>query len=156
MTVRKHVFQYRELNANAGKQHLVDEMPLTQVPIKWMMNILCPEIKTLDDLAEWCAMPKLELQDHIAWFRKRFTDFTDNVHHDQCFSHLDDAQCIWYHAVAILVTSFQWHKLSRRRQVRWYLGIIEERYGWCGRNCVTERRRRWKTWRKRRDGGGII
>jgi len=46
--------------------------------------------------------------------------------------------------------------LLRRRQVRWYLGIIEERYGWCGRNCVTERRRRWKTRRKRRDGGGII
>ena len=33
---------------------------------------------------------------------------------------------------------------------------IEERYGRCGRNCVTERRRRWKTRRKRRDGGGII
>jgi len=46
--------------------------------------------------------------------------------------------------------------LLRRRQVRWYLGIIAERYGWCGRNCVTERRRRWKTRRKRRDGGRII
>jgi len=46
--------------------------------------------------------------------------------------------------------------LLRRRQAWWYLGIIEERYGWCGRNCVTERRRRWKTRRKRRDGGGII
>ena len=30
------------------------------------------------------------------------------------------------------------------------------RYGRCGRNCVTERRRHWKTRRKRRDGGGII
>jgi len=50
----------------------------------------------------------------------------------------------------------QRYSLSRYRQVRWYLGIIEERYGWCGRNCVTERRRCWKTWRKRRDGGGII
>jgi len=47
-------------------------------------------------------------------------------------------------------------RLLRRRQVWWYLGIIEERYGWCGRNCVTERRRCWKTRRKRRDGGGII
>jgi len=43
--------------------------------------------------------------------------------------------------------------LSRRKQVRRYLGRIDERYG---RNCVTERRRRWKTRRKRRDGGDII
>jgi len=46
--------------------------------------------------------------------------------------------------------------LSRRNKVRRYLGIIEERYGRCGRNCITERRRRWKMRRKRRDGGGII
>jgi len=46
--------------------------------------------------------------------------------------------------------------LSRRKKVRRYLGIMEERYGRCGRNCVTEKRRRWKTRRKRRDGGGII
>jgi len=46
--------------------------------------------------------------------------------------------------------------LSRCKKVRRYLGIIEERYGRCGRNGVTERPRRWKTRRKRRDGGGII
>ena len=46
--------------------------------------------------------------------------------------------------------------VSRRKKVRRYLGNIEERYGRCERNCVTERRRRWKTRRKRRDGGGII
>ena len=46
--------------------------------------------------------------------------------------------------------------VSRRKKVRRYLGNIEERYGRCGRNCVTERRRRWKTRRKQRDGGGII
>jgi len=46
--------------------------------------------------------------------------------------------------------------LSRRKKVRRYLGNIEKRYGRCGRNCVTERWRRWKTRRKRRDGGGII
>jgi len=46
--------------------------------------------------------------------------------------------------------------LSRRKKVRRYLGIIVERYGTCERNCVTERRRRWKTRRKRRDGGSII
>jgi len=46
--------------------------------------------------------------------------------------------------------------LLRRKKVRRYLGIIEERYGRCGRNCITERRRRRKTRRKRRDGGGII
>jgi len=46
--------------------------------------------------------------------------------------------------------------LSRRKKVQRYLGIIEERYERCGRNCVRERRRRWKTRRKRRDGGSII
>jgi len=46
--------------------------------------------------------------------------------------------------------------LSRRNKVRRYLGNIEERYRRCGRNCVTERRRRWKTRKERRDGGGII
>jgi hypothetical protein len=46
--------------------------------------------------------------------------------------------------------------LSRRRQVRSYLGIRAEKRRWCGRNCVTERRRRWKTRRKRRDGGGVM
>jgi len=74
---RKEVFQYRELNANAAKQSRDDDMPLTKVPIKQMMKNLQPEIKTLDDLAEWCAMPKEELQNHIAWCFKRFADFTD-------------------------------------------------------------------------------
>ena len=46
--------------------------------------------------------------------------------------------------------------VSRRKKVRRYFGNMEERYGRCARNCVTERRRRWKTRRKRRDGGGII
>jgi len=46
--------------------------------------------------------------------------------------------------------------LSRRKKVRRYLGIIEETYGRCGRNCITETRRHSKTRRKRRDGGGII
>jgi hypothetical protein len=46
--------------------------------------------------------------------------------------------------------------LSRRRKVRRYSGIMEGDSGWCRRNCVTEERRRWKTRRKRREGGGII
>jgi hypothetical protein len=58
---RKEVFQYRELNANATKQCLADDMPLTKAPIKRMIKNPRPEIKTLDDLAEWCAMPKGEL-----------------------------------------------------------------------------------------------
>jgi hypothetical protein len=33
---------------------------------------------------------------------------------------------------------------------------MDESYWWCWRNCVTEWRRRWETWRMRRDGGGII
>jgi len=46
--------------------------------------------------------------------------------------------------------------LSQRWEVRRYLGIIGGCFWWCGRNCVTERRRHWWTWKKRRDGGGII
>jgi hypothetical protein len=74
---RKEVFQYQELNANAAKQRHDDDMPLTKASIKRMMKNPEPEIKTLDDLAEWCAMPKGELQNHIAWCFKRFADFTD-------------------------------------------------------------------------------
>jgi len=71
------VFHHRELNANAAKQRRDDDIPLTKAPIKRMMKILQPEIKTLDDLAEWCAMPKGELQNQISWCFKRFADFTD-------------------------------------------------------------------------------
>jgi len=66
-----------------------------------------PEIKTLDDLAEWCAMPKAELHNHIAQCFKRFADVTDYVDRDRYFSHLNDVKHIWYNSVAIPVTSFQ-------------------------------------------------
>jgi hypothetical protein len=46
--------------------------------------------------------------------------------------------------------------VRRRWKVQGYLGIIEGRSWWCGRNCVTERWRRWDTWKKQRDGGSII
>jgi len=107
MKARKEVFQYRELNGNTAKQRHDDDMPLTNAPIQRMMKNPRPEIKTLYDLAEWCAMPKGELQNHIAWCFKRFADFTDYVNHDQYFSCLNDANYIQYNAVAIPVTSFQ-------------------------------------------------
>jgi len=107
MKARKEVFQYRELNANVAKQRCDDDTPLTKVPIKGMMKNPQPEIKTLDDLAKWCAMPKGELQNHIAWCSKGCADFTDYVDHDQYFSRLNHAKFIWHNAVAIPVTSFQ-------------------------------------------------
>jgi len=79
---RKEVFQNPELNANAAKQHCDNEMPLMNVPLKRMMKYPQPEITTLDDLAEWCAMPKGELQNHIAWCFKRFADFADYVNYN--------------------------------------------------------------------------
>jgi len=82
-------------------------MPLIKAPINRMMQNPQPEIKTVDDLAEWCAMPKGEHQNHIAWCIKRFADLTDYVDHDQYFRCLNDAKYIWYKSVAILVTSFQ-------------------------------------------------
>jgi hypothetical protein len=51
-------------------------------------------MKTLDDMAKWCPIPKGELQNHIAWFVKRFADFTDYVDHDQYFSRLNDEKYI--------------------------------------------------------------
>jgi len=90
----KEVFQYRELNANTPKLHRNNEMPLTKAPIKQIMKNPGPEIKTLDDLAEWCAKPKEELHNHIAWWFKRFADFTDFVDNCQYFSHLNYAKYI--------------------------------------------------------------
>jgi len=82
-------------------------MPLTKAPIKRMMKTPRPEIKTLDDFAELCAMPKGEVQNHIAWCFKRFADFTDYVNHDQYCSRLNNAKYIRNNTVAILLTSFQ-------------------------------------------------
>ena len=67
---RKEVFQYRALNTISGKQCCDVDMPLTKAPIKRTMKIPQPEIKTLDDLAELCAMPKRELQNYIDWYFK--------------------------------------------------------------------------------------
>jgi len=83
-----------------------------------------PEIKTLDDLAKWCAMPKGELQNHIAWCFKRFANFKDYVDHDQYFSCLNDAKYIWYSAVANPVRSFQYdeqavHMVRCTGSTRW-------------------------------------
>jgi hypothetical protein len=82
-------------------------MPLTEVPIKRMTKNPWPEIRTLDDLAEWHAMPRGELQNDIARCLKRFADFTNYVDPDQCFSRLNDAIYNPYNAVSILVTSFR-------------------------------------------------
>jgi hypothetical protein len=103
----KQVFQYRELYANAAKQCRNDDTPLTKAPIKRMIKNLRPEIKTLDDFAKWCAKPKGELQNLIAWRIKRFADFTEYVHHDQYFCSLHDAKYICYIKVPILALSYQ-------------------------------------------------
>ena len=85
-------------------------MPLTKAPIKRMMKNPRPEIKTLDDLAEWCAMPKGVQQNHIAWCFKRFSNLTDYVNHDQYMSRLNDGKYLRFNVEAILVTSFQCNK----------------------------------------------
>jgi hypothetical protein len=94
MPAGKEVFQYLELNANAAKQRHDCDMLLTKACINRMMNNPQPEITTLDDLAEWCAMPNRELQNRIAWCFKRFADFTANINHDQYFGHLITAMYI--------------------------------------------------------------
>jgi hypothetical protein len=71
-------------------------MPLIKAPIMLMMQNPRPEMKTLDDMAKWCPIPKGELQNHIAWFVKRFADFTEYVDHDQYFSRLNDEKYIQF------------------------------------------------------------
>ena len=82
-------------------------MPLAKVPMQRMINNLRPQIKTVDDFAQWCAMPKRELHNDIAWSYKRFADFTDHVDHDQYLSRLNDEIYNRYNTVAIWVTSYQ-------------------------------------------------
>ena len=84
-----------------------------------MMKMLRPESKTLDDLAEWCAMPKEELHNDIAWFFKRFADFTDYVNHDQYFSRFSNGKYIELYTVAIPVTSF----IVMSRQFIWFVAL---------------------------------
>jgi len=79
---RRKVFQYWELNRNAAKDRHDNNMPSTKAPMKQIMKNPGPEIKTLDDLAKSCAIPKWELQNHIGWCFKRFADFTDYVNHN--------------------------------------------------------------------------
>jgi len=107
MKTRKEVFQYRGLNSNTAKQLHEDSMPLTKVPIERMMQNPQPEIKTVDSLAKWCAIPQGELQNYIPWYFKRFADFADYINHDQYFSCLNHAKFIQYNTVSIPVTSFQ-------------------------------------------------
>jgi len=85
-------------------------MPLTKAPIKQIMKNPQPEIKMLDELAEWCAMPYRELQNQIAWCFQTFADFTGYGNQDQYFGQLIDKEYIRYNAVAIPVRSCQCHK----------------------------------------------
>ena len=106
----KEMFQYQQLNSNTVTQRRDDDIALTTVPTKWMMNNQWPEITILNDLAKWCAMPNGELENHIDWCLKRFADYTDYVDHDLYSSHSNNAQIIPYHAVALPVTSFHCDK----------------------------------------------
>jgi hypothetical protein len=118
------VFQYRELNVNAANQYCHDDMTPTKAPIKRMMKNPQPEIKTLHDLPEQCAMQKGERQINIAWCSKKFADFTGYVDHSQYFRHLNDEKYIRYNTVAIPETSFQCnnqvvHLVRCTRSTRW-------------------------------------
>jgi len=99
-------------------------MPLTKALIKGMINIVRPELKTLDDLAKCFAMLEGEQQNHIAWGFKRFANFTHYIKHDQYFSRLNDSMYNLYNAVAISVTFFQcdeqeFHMVSCTGSTRW-------------------------------------
>jgi len=71
-----------------------------------------PGFNPLHASAEWCAMPKGELQNPIAWCFKRFADFTDDVDHVQYISHLNEAKYIRHNAVAVWVMSSQCDELA--------------------------------------------
>jgi len=121
---RKEVFHRPELNANTENQCCNDGRPLTKAPIKRLMNNPQPEIKTVDDLAEWCAMPEGELQNHIDCCFKRCAHFTDYIDQVQYFSRLNDAKYVPYKAVAIPVPLFVCdeqavHMVCRTGSTRW-------------------------------------
>jgi len=159
MKARKEVFQYWELNRNAAEQRRDNDLPMTNVPINRMMKNPRPEIKTLDDLAEWCAMPKGEIQNHIAWCFKRFANFTVYVDCNQFFSHLNDAKYIRYDSVAIPVTSSQcdepavhmvrctgstrWrkHKPPRNDTVLLWMGTSPDSHMKSAAGCIPARRK---------------
>jgi hypothetical protein len=96
------------MNANAAIQCGHYDMPLTKLPIQGRMKIPQPVIKTLDDLAKSCTMPKEELHNHIAWCIVKFSDITDDVEQDQSFSHPNDAKYILYNSVLVAVIPFEW------------------------------------------------
>jgi len=98
------------MEPSTAKQRRDHDMPLTKAPYMRMMKNPRPEIKTLDDVAEWCAMLKGELQKHTACCLKRFVDITDYVDHDQDLSGLKHAKYIRYNKIAILVTSSECDK----------------------------------------------
>jgi len=111
---RKEVVHYREQNVKAAKQHRHHEITLTKVPIKRMMKNLQPETKTLDGLAEWCAMPTEEIKNQIAWCFEWFADVTDYVDQNQYFCHPNVVTYIRYKAVAIPVTPCQCNEYTVR------------------------------------------
>lgn len=63
----KEVCYYGELNANEAKECRDYDMFQTKSPIKLMTKNVRWDIKMLDCLAKWCAIPKRKLQDLIAW-----------------------------------------------------------------------------------------
>jgi hypothetical protein len=101
------VFQYGELNANDAEQQHNDDKLLPNALIKWMIKNPPPDIKTLDDLAGWCPMPKEELHNHIALCFEIFAEFTDYVNHDEHLCLHNNPKNIPYNAAAIPVLSFQ-------------------------------------------------
>jgi len=118
MIAWKEVFEYCEMNANAAKQCHNDEMPLTKASIKQLMKNLQPKIKTLDKMAVWCALRNGELQNHIAWCLKIFTNFTDYVNHHHYFSHLNEANIMWYNPLQVKVPSFDYDEQAD--DMSWY------------------------------------
>jgi len=103
----KVVFRYWLLYVYTAKHLHHPEMPLTKPPLKQMMGNPWPAIKTIDDLAKWCAMPTRELQKHLTWCFRLFPNITDYVNHNQTRSRPNDTVYIGYNAVAIPVSSFQ-------------------------------------------------
>jgi hypothetical protein len=97
---------------------------LMKAPFKRMMKIPRTEIRTLDDLAEWRAMSKGELQNPIASFFNRYANFIYYVDHDQYFRGPNDAEYIRYNTVAHPVTSVQYdqqaiHMVCCTGSTRW-------------------------------------
>ena len=65
------------------------------------------DIKTIQELAQWCGLPVGTLQNHVAWCLKLFNIFPAYTESDEAFLHLSNAKYTRYASAVLPVANFQ-------------------------------------------------